>query len=180
MSRKQSRQILTDLLKRSVVLWMSAIFFVQIDYSCGPTIQFPAAFLFPVILAAWYHSDKEAYILAFLLPVVRFSFNLFVWTAPWSVGESLANVLIRMTVFITIAYFVHRVRVQNEDLAKEVKTLSGILPICAFCKKIRTEKNEWVPVENYVRDRSDAEFSHGFCPECGKKYYGDILDEEGS
>jgi hypothetical protein len=173
---KLSNDIVLGIIKRPTVLWASAFLFVFIDYSCGPTIQFPAAFLFPVILAAWFHNVKYAYTLAIILPMIRFSFNLFVWTTPWSVDESFANAVIRMTVFVVLTYLVHRVSAQNEELAKEVKTLSGILPICAFCKKIRTEKNEWVPVENYVRDRSDAEFSHGFCPECGKKHYGDILE----
>jgi methyl-accepting chemotaxis protein len=58
----------------------------------------------------------------------------------------------------------------REALAK-VRTLSGMLPICASCKKIRDDKGYWTQIESYVRDHSEAEFSHGLCPECAKKMY---------
>ncbi len=60
------------------------------------------------------------------------------------------------------------------DLQKaltEVKTLQGILPICSYCKKIRDDHGYWQKVEEYIHDRSEAEFSHSICPECAKKYY---------
>jgi len=53
----------------------------------------------------------------------------------------------------------------------QIKTLRGLLPICMYCKKIRDSRGEWSPVEVYVRDRTDAEFSHGLCPECAGKWY---------
>lgn len=60
------------------------------------------------------------------------------------------------------------------DLKKalsEVKTLQGILPICSHCKKIRDDKGYWNQVEAYIHAHSDAQFSHGICPECMKKHY---------
>lgn len=51
----------------------------------------------------------------------------------------------------------------------EVKVLQGILPICAECKRIRTQQDTWEQIESYVRDHTDAEFSHGICPECARK-----------
>lgn len=51
----------------------------------------------------------------------------------------------------------------------EVKTLRGLLPICATCKSIRDDKGYWNRIEVYIRDHSDAEFSHGICPDCEKK-----------
>lgn len=56
----------------------------------------------------------------------------------------------------------------------EVKTLKGIIPICASCKKIRDDSGYWQQVEEYVKNHSDAEFSHGLCPECVKKLYPNI------
>jgi len=58
----------------------------------------------------------------------------------------------------------------QEALAK-IKTLSGFLPICASCKKIRDDKGYWNQIETYIRDHSEAEFSHGICPDCAKKLY---------
>ncbi|MDO9209343.1 MAG: GAF domain-containing protein [Deltaproteobacteria bacterium] len=67
------------------------------------------------------------------------------------------------------------------DLQKalsEVKKLKGIFPICASCKKIRDDKGYWRQIEAYIRDHSEAEFSHGICPDCMKKLYGDFLEKE--
>ena len=52
-----------------------------------------------------------------------------------------------------------------------VRKLSGLLPICASCKKIRDDKGYWNQIEAYIRDHSEAEFSHGICPECTRKLY---------
>ena len=63
------------------------------------------------------------------------------------------------------------------DLQKalsEVKTLRGFLPICSYCKNIRDDKGYWSKIESYINKHSDAEFSHGICPECAKKYYPDL------
>lgn len=65
----------------------------------------------------------------------------------------------------------------KEALSK-VKQLSGMLPICASCKKIRDDKGYWKQIESYIGDHSEAEFTHGICPECVKKLYPDIIDEE--
>jgi hypothetical protein len=53
----------------------------------------------------------------------------------------------------------------------EVKKLSGFLPICASCKKIRDDQGYWNQIEEYIRTHSEAEFSHGICPECSKRLY---------
>jgi hypothetical protein len=60
---------------------------------------------------------------------------------------------------------------------KEIKTLSGLLPICSSCKKIRTDKGEWQHIENYVNSHSEALFTHGICPECQKKLYPEFEEE---
>ena len=61
-----------------------------------------------------------------------------------------------------------------EELRKafaRVKTLSGLLPICSSCKKIRNDKGYWEQMEIYIRDHSEADFSHGLCPECAERLY---------
>ena len=58
-----------------------------------------------------------------------------------------------------------------QDALAEVKKLSGLLPMCASCKKIRDDKGNWNHIEVYIRDRSEADFTHGICPECRKNLY---------
>lgn len=64
-----------------------------------------------------------------------------------------------------------------EDLKNalsQVKKLSGMLPICSYCKKIRDDKGYWNQIEAYIAEHSDAEFSHGICKECAEKHYPDM------
>ena len=71
-------------------------------------------------------------------------------------------------------------RVQNrtrelETALEKVQVLSGMLPICCSCKKIRNDQGYWQQVEQFVEMHTNARFSHGLCPDCGLKLYGDIL-----
>jgi PAS domain S-box-containing protein len=59
----------------------------------------------------------------------------------------------------------------------EITRLRGMLPICSSCKKIRDDKGYWNQIEVYIKEHSDAEFSHGICPECIKKLYPDLIDD---
>ncbi len=66
---------------------------------------------------------------------------------------------------------------RTEELEKalaEIRVLKGILPICSSCKKIRDEQGVWRQLESYISQHSNAEFSHGLCPDCIRKLYPDI------
>ena len=96
---------------------------------------------------------------AVLVPIVVILATLFLWS--WSLRRQVC----RKT---------SQLEVTNEKLTKalaEVKQLSGFLPICASCKKIRDDKGYWNQIESYISQHSEAKFSHGICPECAKKLY---------
>jgi PAS domain S-box-containing protein len=67
---------------------------------------------------------------------------------------------------------------QLQEALAEVKTLSGLLPMCASCKRIRDDKGYWQQIEAYIRDHSEAEFSHSVCPECAEKLYPEVFHRE--
>jgi PAS domain S-box-containing protein len=67
---------------------------------------------------------------------------------------------------------------QLKEALAEVKTLSGLLPLCSSCKRIRDDKGYWQQIEAYIRDHSEAEFSHSVCPDCAKKLYPEVFDKE--
>ena len=70
---------------------------------------------------------------------------------------------------------IHRLKnVELQAALEQVKQLSGLLPICANCKKIRDDTGYWQDVAVYIRDHSEAEFSHGICPDCMEKLYPEI------
>ncbi|MEI6562373.1 MAG: response regulator [Verrucomicrobiota bacterium] len=85
-----------------------------------------------------------------------------------------------LTLYRTLRYAIERKQEEAErerliaELQKalaEVKTLSGLLPICSGCKKIRDDHGYWNRIETFIAEHSDAEFSHGICPECAQKYF---------
>lgn len=79
-------------------------------------------------------------------------------------------------IFCLIIVNFQRVEQDLKASTEEIKTLKGIIPICMNCKKIRNDEGLWDKFEIYIRDHSDADFSHGFCPECFKEYYDKELD----
>jgi DNA-binding response OmpR family regulator len=96
---------------------------------------------------------------------------------PYDTGELQARLAVGVRMTELQAALAHRVTERDELILRlqaaltEVKTLSGILPICASCKKIRDDKGFWNQVESYVQTHSLAKFSHGLCPECTARLY---------
>ena len=66
---------------------------------------------------------------------------------------------------------------QLNDTLSKVRTLSGLLPICASCKKIRDDKGYWQKLETFVHEHSNAEFSHSICPDCMERLYPDFTNK---
>jgi CheY-like chemotaxis protein len=67
---------------------------------------------------------------------------------------------------------------QLENALLQVKRLSGLLPICASCKKIRTEQGDWEQIEDYIATHSEADFSHSICPQCARRLYPEIFPDK--
>jgi hypothetical protein len=65
-----------------------------------------------------------------------------------------------------------------QDAIADIRTLSGLVPICASCKKIRDDKGYWTQLEAYLQAHSQARFSHGVCPDCMKKLYPDFIQKK--
>jgi AmiR/NasT family two-component response regulator len=65
-----------------------------------------------------------------------------------------------------------------QDTLGQIRTLSGLLPICSHCKKVRDDEGYWDQIEAYIQEHSDVMFSHGLCPECAKKLYPEIFGGE--
>lgn len=72
----------------------------------------------------------------------------------------------------------HQARVQLESAMDKIKRLSGLLPICAYCKKVRDDTGYWHEVETFIRSHSTADFSHSLCPDCGEEHYPGILTKD--
>jgi len=104
--------------------------------------------------------------------IEAFSSSMLVWSLSFMISSALIGVF--------WGKIKHTVKEKTEAIERlnkaleEVKTLSGFLPICASCKKIRDDKGYWNQIEAYISEHSEAQFSHGICPECTKTLYPDF------
>ena len=77
-----------------------------------------------------------------------------------------------------ISHYLFKIKTLNKALQQRVNTLESVLPICSYCKKIRTPKtdwkdpNSWQYLESYISDKTASQFTHGICPDCMKKLHG--------
>jgi K+-sensing histidine kinase KdpD len=164
---------LTSLRKWFPVIWVGLATAILVgDYFTGPLISFSILFLVPVALAARLSGRWWGIALGALMPLAHLGFT-FLWNAPWTLADSMVNAGIRMAVLMAFAVLIDRVTRQ----AREIRVLRGLLPVCAFCKKIRTEDQNWRPIESYITEHSQASFTHTFCPECAKQHYGEYFDQ---
>jgi len=89
-------------------------------------------------------------------------------TKPFDPGELRARLGVARR-FVDMQHSLAARAQQLEEALARVKQLQGLVPICSYCKKIRNDKNFWQQVDTYVSEHSEAQFSHGICPECYEK-----------
>lgn len=144
-------------------------------------------FISAVILISRYEGAVSGICVALLSVIV---FDWCFDQTPHVLDVTVGNGL-RIVVFVAVSLMItlldrqrrratERLATTNRELQRaldEVKTLRGILPICSYCKKIRTEPEKWIALESYVRKHSEAEFSHGVCPECLREHFPEISRE---
>lgn len=102
---------------------------------------------------------------------------LWAWSA---IGGSVSVLAFFAALSLRLGQVNRHLLTTNDELRQamsEIKTLRGILPICSYCKKVRDDEGLWEQIEVYVHGHSDADFSHGICPDCLKKHHPDYVDE---
>ena len=155
-----------------------------LDYVTGRELGFFVFYFLPISIAAWYRGSRMALLFAVAASIVWFiveRLNGFPFSSElfryWNGGVRLVAFVILALIMSRIRLAIDREKELNEELSQriaEVKQLSGLLPICANCKNIRDDKGYWHQVESYVRQHSDARFSHSICPPCMKELYPDF------
>lgn len=153
-------------------LLVVAVFGFDLVVPLGTGISF--FYLVPVVFLALWSSPKQSLavmgIAAFSSILVAIGFLLSPPGAFWDAitNRAYALIVIGATVMLSV------VRKRAEE---DVKVLHGLLPICCYCKNIRDDKGYWQQVERYIAARTEADFSHGMCPDCGAKHFPDIVAE---
>ena len=170
------------------LLFISVVFLFNVAIGAGEGTAIFWLYLFPLVYL-YYLGKKEgiyAIILFFLCLSILLLNQFPIVTYAYNTGTSL-RYLASFVLVSLIAYAFeasrekygsllldshHQLAEEKQHLEqalKELKRLSGLLPICANCKKIRNDKGYWQQVEIYIREHSEAVFSHGICPYCAEK-----------
>ncbi len=153
-----------------------------IDYATGYDIGISVFYLAPIGIVVWIVMKRWIGIYMSLATSVTLTLsNLLAGKEIKSYAVEVWNLLVHFAFFSISALLIYEVKAgmqKRDQLIKdlqqamnEVKTLSGLLPMCSSCKKVRDDKGYWNQVNAYIRDHSDAEISHGLCPECAEKLY---------
>jgi hypothetical protein len=144
---------------------------IPLDYFTGPYLDgMVLLYPIPAAMAAWSGSFRWSMALAAALPPVRMLiFHYWGWHAP--ALEAVLDTALIILCSIAIALLIFHLRRQ----ALTLRVLGGMLPICGFCKRIRNGE-AWEPLEGFISNHSEAEFSHTFCAECGAKHYAEYME----
>jgi hypothetical protein len=147
------------------------------DYLTGSEISFGLFYFLPIWLMTWQFDRGVAVLFSFLCALVWFAVDDLSGVQYSTSIVPVWNAAARLIYFLSFTFLLSYMREQLRQTKEEVKRLSGLLPICASCKKIRNDEGYWQEIEAYIRRHSDTEFSHGICPECAKKLYPEFADE---
>jgi hypothetical protein len=148
------------------------------DYLTGTEINLTLFYLIPVSILAWTINRKTGTLASMLCALV--------WAIVDCLGRGelqlpriLWNIAIQVGVFVAFANALsqahegmieqRRLNTELQVALAEVKKLSGLLPICAWCRRIREGDGAWVQLESYIVSHSEADFTHSICPECAEK-----------
>ena len=155
-----------------------------VDYLSGYELNFFIFYYVPIILCAWFVNRQAALLMTVVAALAWFVVDRLTGHPYSSAIFWIWNGLIRLVAFIIVAEAFSAVR-RERDKEREisdvlgvalnkVKKLSGLLPICCSCKNIRNDKGYWQQIEDYIAAHSEAEFTHGICPDCAKRLLGEL------
>ncbi len=148
------------------------------DYVTGIDVNFTFFYLIPVALVTW-RIGRQAGIVASLVCALVWAVTDVVGRPEFNAGLAVWNTWIQFGVFVTFSFISFRIfdslsnqRKLNTELQTalaEVKKLSGLLPVCAWCRRVRDEHDHWMSLEAYVMEHSETDFTHGICPDCRER-----------
>lgn len=183
--------------RSSVLLWVTityagVIILGIIDWLTGYELNFFVFYFVPICIGAWFLGLWAAVALAVLSALTWFGADALSGHVHSTHVYAVWNTMIRLISFLAIGWSVYTVRsaLIRERSASEalrqalsqIRVLETFLPICAQCKKIRNQQGQWQQLEAYIGQHSNTQFSHGYCPECGKKAMEEakkVMEEEG-
>jgi Ca2+/Na+ antiporter len=163
------------------------ILFLGIDFLTELGVADGVLYISVILLAYNLRQQKAVFYLAALCSLL--TILGFFYSPPggelWKVVANRLLALYAIWVTAFISWPRKKVEAQREQMIIElkeahsrIKILSGFLPICAFCKKIRDDQGQWHQMEAYIRNHSQVEFSHGLCHDCAERVLGELSENK--
>ena len=133
-------------------------------------------YILVILLSMWSSETKLPYQLAILVSILTIA-GYFISPHGGEMWKVFVNRFLALfAIWVTAILSMKQKKAQEEkaNAFAKLKILNGLLPICMSCKKIRSDDGYWGQIEMYIREHSEAEFSHGICPDCAKELYPDF------
>jgi hypothetical protein len=166
-----------------LVCWGMSLTIFALDLTTPSGVAMGVLYAVPVLLSLWEPNKKAVYV--WTVTGIVLVVAGYVLSPPGGTQwQSVSNRALSILVVCYAAILVIRRKeleeknkeeiTAREKAGQEVRVLPGLLSLCASCKKIRNDEGHWIQIEEYIRDRSEAEFSHSVCPECAEKLYPNL------
>ena len=150
-----------------------------LDFLTGYRVNLSFFYLAPIVHCTWKGSWRTGVIIALASGLIAMFADVLMDKDTAHEIFSYWNALNRLAFFLLTVFMVDRNRSLHTRQAKlveelntalaDVRRLSGLLPMCSWCKKIRSDQGYWQQVEDYLSEHSEAEFTHGICPQCDSR-----------
>jgi len=159
-----------------------------IDYLTGYRIGVEVFYLMPIGLITWVINRNAGIIMSIISTATIMTANFFAGKGIQNYLIESWNIIVHFGFFIVVVYLIAEEKIisdsnkalirELQEANNEIKTLSGLLPICSSCKKIRDDDGYWTHIELYISENTEAQFSHSICPECKEKLYSGLAKKK--
>lgn len=161
-------------LKLAPILGLAVAIF-SLDFLIPKGVADALLYVAPVAWIALWSNRQEASLVVIVAMICTAGAILgFLLSPPGLLWLGIAN----RGITIFVLWLIAILSLTRKRVEEEVKILRGLLPICSYCKKIRDDKGYWKQIEVYIAANSQADFSHGLCPECGMEHYPEIFKHQ--
>ncbi len=166
-----------------------------IDYVTGTEVSVSIFYIVPVALLAWFDTKQAGIAMSLFSATVWYLCNILGGHTYSHPLTPVWNTVVRFGFFVIASLTLSRLRASVHELMRlatdqeklidelqealdNVKVLSGFIPICSSCKKIRDDQGFWQQIETYISEHSDALFSHSLCPDCARRLYPELYEAQ--
>ncbi|MDA8433978.1 MAG: hypothetical protein M0Z60_13615 [Nitrospiraceae bacterium] len=158
-----------------------------VDFFTGLDIGLTVFYLLPIAFVTWFAGRKAGLLMSVVSIITTVLSDILDGKILIHIAIETWNALVHLGFFIVVTYLLGRLKHELDGRSKiiaelkkalnEIKTLSGLLPMCAWCKKVRDDSGYWKQVEQYIAEHTEAEFTHGICPDCLKKMEPELYEK---